>query len=134
MATEEEGEEPKQVERVIIELRLWPDQNRQINHLPAGRGFGEGQAEAFIGTFKRDYVHGAELRDAETVLAQLGGWIGDYNTQAPRSALGMPKSVSVVVPRGMLRTWLIFSRRRVISATAAGTVQPNAPPYWPKVQ
>ena len=28
---------------MIIELRLWPDQNRQINHLPAGRSFGEGQ-------------------------------------------------------------------------------------------
>jgi len=31
---------------VIIELRLWPDHNRQINHLPAARGFGEGQASA----------------------------------------------------------------------------------------
>jgi transposase InsO family protein len=28
------------------------------------------------------------LRDAETVLAQLGGWIDDYNRQAPHSALG----------------------------------------------
>jgi putative transposase len=34
-------------------------------------------------------VDGAELRDAETVLAQLGAWIDDYNTQAPHSALGM---------------------------------------------
>jgi transposase InsO family protein len=34
-------------------------------------------------------VDGAELRDAETVLAQLGGWIEDYNTRAPHSALGM---------------------------------------------
>jgi hypothetical protein len=24
-------------------------------------------------------VNGAELRDAATVLAQLGGWIDDYN-------------------------------------------------------
>ena len=32
-----------------------------------------GLAEAFVGTFKRDYVNGAELRDAETVLPQLGG-------------------------------------------------------------
>jgi len=29
------------------------------------------------------------LRDAETVLAQLGGWFDDYNTQAPHSAIGM---------------------------------------------
>jgi len=28
--------------RVIIELELFPDQSRQINHLPAGRSFGEG--------------------------------------------------------------------------------------------
>ena len=37
-------------------------------------------------TFKRDYVHGAELRDAETVLAQLAAWFEDYNARAPHSA------------------------------------------------
>jgi putative transposase len=42
-----------------------------------------------VKTFKRDYVDGAELRDAEAVLAQLSRWIEDYNTQAPHSALGM---------------------------------------------
>ena len=43
------------------------------------------------GRFKRDYLGDAELRDAETVLAQLGGWFDDYdyNTLAPHSALGM---------------------------------------------
>jgi putative transposase len=56
---------------------------------PAYSPESNGLAEAFVGTFKRDYVNGAELRDAETVLAQLGGWIDDYNTQAPHSALGM---------------------------------------------
>jgi len=30
-------------------------------------------AEAFVHTFKRDYIDGAALRDAETVLAQLVG-------------------------------------------------------------
>ena len=40
-----------------------------------------GLAEAFVGTFKRDYVAGAELRDAESVLAQLGGW---FETTTPR--------------------------------------------------
>jgi hypothetical protein len=34
-------------------------------------------------------VNGAELRDAESVLAQLSGRFDDYNTQAPHSALGM---------------------------------------------
>jgi putative transposase len=32
-----------------------------------------GLAEAFVGTFKRDCLGDAELRDAETVLAQFGG-------------------------------------------------------------
>jgi transposase InsO family protein len=56
---------------------------------PAYSPESNGLAEAFVHTFKRDYVHGAELRDAETVLAQLAGWIDDYNRQAPHSALGM---------------------------------------------
>ena len=56
---------------------------------PAYSPQSNGLAEAFVKTIKRDYVDGAELRDAETVLAQLGGWFDDYNTQAPHSALGM---------------------------------------------
>jgi putative transposase len=48
---------------------------------PAYSPESNGLAEAFIGTFKRDYVNGAE-RDAETVLAQLA-------TKAPHSALRM---------------------------------------------
>jgi len=56
---------------------------------PAYSPESNGLAEAFVGTFKRDYVDGAELRDAEFVLAHLGRWIEDYNTRAPHSALGM---------------------------------------------
>jgi putative transposase len=56
---------------------------------PAYSPESNGLAEAFVGTFKRDYLGDAEPRDAETVLAQLAGWIADYNTQAPHSALGM---------------------------------------------
>jgi len=55
---------------------------------PAYSPESNGLAEAFVGTFKRDYVQGADLRDAETVLSQLGGWFADYNTQAPHAALG----------------------------------------------
>src|SRR5437867_1033735 len=60
---------------------------------PAYSPESNGLAEAFVGTFKRDYVNGAELRDAEAVLAQLGQWLEDYNRQAPHSALGMRPSV-----------------------------------------
>jgi putative transposase len=38
-------------------------------------------------------VDGAELRDAESVLALLSGWIEDYNTHAPHSALRMRSPV-----------------------------------------
>jgi putative transposase len=48
-----------------------------------------GLAEGFVRTFKRDYVNVHELRDAESVLAQLAAWIDDYNRLAPHSALGM---------------------------------------------
>jgi putative transposase len=68
---------------------------------PAYSPESNGLAEAFIGTFKRDYVDGAELRDAETVLAQVGGRFEDYNTQAPHSALGMqsPHEYRAMTPR-----------------------------------
>src|SRR2546422_2404243 len=56
---------------------------------PAYSPESNGLAEAFVHTFKRDYVNVHELRDAESVLAQLGAWIDDYNRQAPHSALGM---------------------------------------------
>jgi hypothetical protein len=48
---------------------------------PAYSPESNGLAEAFVGTFKRDYLSDAGSRDAESVLAQLGGWIADYNTR-----------------------------------------------------
>lgn len=48
-----------------------------------------GLAEAFFGSFKRDYVYQGELESAEEVARQLPTWIRDYNEVAPHSALGM---------------------------------------------
>jgi putative transposase len=48
-----------------------------------------GMAEAFVNTFKRDYVAGGDLSSAQRVIEQIEGWIDDYNTFAPHSSLGM---------------------------------------------
>jgi len=48
-----------------------------------------GMAEAFVKTFKRDYVHVHDCPDARTVLGQLHGWIEDYNDHAPHKGLKM---------------------------------------------
>lgn len=46
-----------------------------------------GASEAFVKTFKRDYVYTNELPDADTVLAKLKEWFDDYNETAPHSGL-----------------------------------------------
>ena len=48
-----------------------------------------GMSEAFVKTFKRDYVYLNRLDNAEVVLAQLPGWIEDYNENAPHKGLKM---------------------------------------------
>jgi putative transposase len=48
-----------------------------------------GMAEAFVKTFKRDYVYLHRLETAEKVLEQLPGWFKDYNENAPHKGLKM---------------------------------------------
>lgn len=48
-----------------------------------------GISEAFVKTFKRDYVRVSQLPDGETALRQIAGWIEDYNEIHPHSALKM---------------------------------------------
>lgn len=48
-----------------------------------------GLAEAFFGSFKRDYVNQQELPSLEEIARQIPEWIKDYNEAAPHSALGM---------------------------------------------
>lgn len=56
---------------------------------PAYSPESNGMAEAFVKTFKRDYVWGGNLKDAETVMAQLPVWFEDYNERAPHKGLCM---------------------------------------------
>lgn len=48
-----------------------------------------GMAEAFVKTFKRDYVNLNKLENAQSVLDQLPGWFEDYNERAPHKGLKM---------------------------------------------
>lgn len=48
-----------------------------------------GLAEAFVKTFKRDYVWFGNLENAKTVMSQLPHWFEDYNEKAPHKALKM---------------------------------------------
>jgi putative transposase len=48
-----------------------------------------GLAEAFFGSFKRDYVYQACLETLEDVAQQMRAWIELYNHQASHSALDM---------------------------------------------
>lgn len=48
-----------------------------------------GMAEAFVKTFKRDYVSMNRLPDAQTVTDQLPAWFEDYNGYHPHKGLKM---------------------------------------------
>jgi putative transposase len=47
-----------------------------------------GMAEAFVKTFKRDYIRINPLPDARTVLSRINHWMEDYNSEHPHSQLG----------------------------------------------
>ena len=48
-----------------------------------------GMAEAFVKTFKRDYVYVNDLSSSEKIMEQLPGWFEDYNNNAPHKGLKM---------------------------------------------
>jgi putative transposase len=47
-----------------------------------------GMAEAFVKTFKRDYVRVSQIPNAAAALALIDYWMEDYNTVHPHSRLG----------------------------------------------
>jgi len=56
---------------------------------PAYSPESKGMAEAFVKTFKRDYVYLADLWNAPTVLRLLPQWFADYNEHHPHKGLNM---------------------------------------------
>jgi len=59
-----------------------------------------GMAEAFVKTFKRDYVYIHDRPDAKTVMSQLPKWFDDYNEVHPHKGLNM------LSPREFIRSYL----------------------------
>lgn len=55
---------------------------------PARSPQSNGMAEAFVKTFKRDYVSVNPLPDAATVITQLPFWFEHYNTRHPHWGIG----------------------------------------------
>lgn len=56
---------------------------------PAYSPESNGMAEAFVKTFKRDYVWFGDLSSAISVMNQLPQWFNDYNENAPHKGLKM---------------------------------------------
>ena len=58
-----------------------------------------GTAEAFVKSFKRDYVYVHDRPDAQTVLSQLPQWFEDYNENHPHKGLRLKS------PREFIRSY-----------------------------
>jgi len=74
-------------------------------HTPRRSPESNGLAEAFFGSFKRDYVYQACLETLEEVQRKIPGWIEHYNHQAPHSALAMRS------PAEFYADWVVKNKR-----------------------
>lgn len=77
-------------------------------HTPRRSPESNGLAEAFFGSFKRDYVYQACLDTRADVGRQVPGWIAHYNQHAPHSALGMQS------PAEFYAEWRVKNTKRPV--------------------
>lgn len=77
--------------------------NLDLCYTPVRSPESNGMSEAFVKTFKRDYVYVHERHSASETIEQLHEWINDYNESAPHKALGM------LSPREFIRRQKLFS-------------------------
>ena len=74
-------------------------------HTPRRSPQSNGLAEAFFGSFKRDYVYQACLETLAAVSCQVPQWIEHYNQQAAHSALGMRS------PSEFYAEWIVKNKK-----------------------
>ena len=77
-------------------------------HTPRRSPQSNGLAEAFFGSFTRDYVYQACLETLEEVRRQVPAWIDHDNREAPHSALGMQSPVEFYA------AWLVKNKTRPV--------------------
>ena len=65
----------------------------QVCTTPAYSPESNGMAEAFVKTFKRDYVYVNQLESAWKVMPKISDWMHDYNHHAPHKGLNMRSPV-----------------------------------------